>query len=451
MATPQETTRILRRLLASGINSRAERLLMRVHPADLGPLISGLTPPEVRTVIDLLFRHRRAARTLIELPPEMLPSVFEVLGDERLALVLGRLELDDMVQLVEWLPEDRREAILARLPQEKRADLRKAELYPHESAGRAMTTSFVGLDEGMTAQQAIDQIREIGDEAEAVLYLYVIDDKEHLRGVVPIRRLVASQPDRPVRELMIHDPISVPVDADQETVANLVTRYNLLAVPVVDEEGHILGVITVDDVLDVITEEATEDIYKLAGLDADEDRVFNPASQAVRRRLPWMLLNLAATFAAAGVVGLFEHTLEQIVALAFFMPVVAGMGGNGGIQSLTVITRAIALGEIEFSSGLRAVGREVKVALVIGTVTGVVSGVLAFLWQGSPYLGLVLFAAMFLTLIVAGILGAAVPLLLEAVGLDPALGSGVIVTTLTDIFGFVAFLGAGTLLLDRIA
>jgi len=451
MATPQETTRILRRLLASGINSRAERLLMRVHPADLGPLISGLSPPELRTVIDLLFRHRRAARALIELPPEMLPSVFDALGDERLALVLGRLELDDMVQLVEWIPEDRREDILARLPDEKRAELRKAELYPDDSAGRVMTTSFVALQEEMTAQQAIDRIREIDDETEAVLYLYVIDEKEHLRGVVPIRRLVASQPGRAVRDLMILDPISVPTDSDQETVANLVTRYNLLAVPVVDEEGRIQGVITVDDVLEVITEEATEDIYKLAGLDAEEDRVFNPASQAVRRRLPWMLLNLGATFAAAGVVGLFEHTLEQIVALAFFMPVVAGMGGNGGIQSLTVITRAIALGEIEFSSGFRAIGREVAVAIVIGAVTGIVSGFLAFLWQGNPYLGLVLFFAMMLTLIVAGVLGAAVPLLLEAAGLDPALGSGVIVTTLTDIFGFVAFLGAGTLLLDRLA
>ena len=171
MATPQETTRILRRLLASGINSRAERLLMRVHPADLGPLISGLSPPELRTVIDLLFRHRRAARALIELPPEMLPSVFDALGDERLALVLGRLELDDMVQLVEWIPEDRREDILARLPDEKRAELRKAELYPDDSAGRVMTTSFVALQgiglEGANLehnQRFADRFRAAGDE-----------------------------------------------------------------------------------------------------------------------------------------------------------------------------------------------------------------------------------------------------------------------------------------------
>jgi magnesium transporter len=219
---------------------------------------------------------------------------------------------------------------------------------------------------------------------------------------------------------------------------------------VVDEEDRILGVITVDDVIDVITEEATEDIYRLAGL-SEEDRVFSPAHHAIRKRLPWMLLNLGATFLLAWVIGLFERTLEQIVALAFFMPVVAGMGGNGGIQALTVIARAIALGELEFSSGLRAVGKEVSVAIAIGIVVGAVAGTLAYLWQGNPYLGVVLFAAMIITMAIAGIMGAAVPLLLKALGQDPAVGSGVFVTAFTDLAGYFAFLQIGTLLLDRLA
>jgi magnesium transporter len=218
---------------------------------------------------------------------------------------------------------------------------------------------------------------------------------------------------------------------------------------VVDVERRILGVITVDDVIEVIHEEATEDMYLLAGL-SEADRVFSPARQKIRKRLPWMLLNLGATFLAAWVVGLFERTLEQIVALAFFMPVVAGMGGNGGIQALTVITRGIALGEIEFSTGLRAVGKELSVAVVIGLVTGAVSGVIVYLWQGNAYLGLVLFATLMATMMVAGVLGAAVPLGLKALRQDPAVGSGVLVTTLTDIFGFFCFLGVGTLLLDRL-
>lgn len=449
MANPQETVRILRRLLASGMTARAERLLARMRPADRGPLLSGLTPPEIRTVIDLLFKQQRAASTLSELPPELLPQIFDALGDERLAMILGRLELDDMVELVEWLDEERREPILALLPESRRAELRKAELYPPSSAGRVMITHFIALDEEMTAQQAIDRIRDAGDDTEAILYLYVVDEKGRLRGVVPIRRLVASSPNRSCGDMMVTDPISVHADADQEEVAQLVARYNLLAVPVVDAEDRMLGVITVDDVIEVINEEATEDIYHLAGL-SEEDRVFSPAHHAIRKRLPWMLLNLGATFLAAWVIGLFERTLEQIVALAFFMPVVAGMGGNGGIQSLTVITRAIALGELEFSSGVRAVGKEVSVGIVIGTITGACSGVLAYLWQGNAYLGLVLFGTMMLTMAVAGILGAAVPLMLKAMKQDPAVGSGVFVTTLTDLVGFTTFLGIGTLLLDRL-
>jgi magnesium transporter len=238
-------------------------------------------------------------------------------------------------------------------------------------------------------------------------------------------------------------------EADQEEVARLVARYDLLAIPVTDIDGVMLGVITVDDVIDVITTEATEDMYHLAGL-SEEDRVFTTAGLAIRKRLPWMILNLAAVFALAAVIGLFRATLEQFIVLAFFLPVVAGMGGNGGIQTLTVITRGIALNEIEFSTGLRAIAKEFWVGTVIGIVTGLLSAGLAYLWHGSPMLGLVLFTAMIVTLAVASLLGAAVPLALKALRQDPALGAGVIVTTLTDAVAFVTFLGTASLLLERI-
>lgn len=450
MATShQETTRILRRLLSSGMTVRAERLLGRMRPADRGPVLSALTASEIRTVMDLLFESHRAAATLIELPPELLPQVFDALDDERLSQILSRLELDDMLEFVERLDGDRRDAIIALLPADSRSELHKGQRYPQDSAGRVMTTRFLALHRDITAQQAIERIREWGGSENDVLYLYLVDDKSRLLGVVPLRRLVAANPERRCDELMVTDPISVPAEADQEEVAQLVARYNLLAIPVVDGEDHILGVITVDDVIEVITEEATEDMYLLAGL-SEEDRVFSPAHHAVRKRLPWMLINLGATFTAAWVIGLFERTIEQIVALAFFMPVVAGMGGNGGIQSLTVITRAIALGELEFSSGARAVAKEVTVGLVIGLVTGIISGFLAYLWQGNAILGAILFVTMMATMAVGGILGAAVPLTLKALGQDPAVGSGVFVTTITDIFGFAVFLGIGTALLDRL-
>jgi len=230
----------------------------------------------------------------------------------------------------------------------------------------------------------------------------------------------------------------------------VVARYNLLAVPVTDAEGRMLGVITVDDVIDVIQEEATEDIYHLAGL-SGEDRVFSPAHQSIRKRMPWMLVNLGTAFLASWVVGLFEHTIQEIVALAVFLPVVAGMGGNGATQTLTVITRGIALGEIEFSTGLRAVAKEVAVGIAIGAATGLVSAGIVWLWNGNPWLGLVLLLAMIANLAIAGLVGATVPLVLKALRQDPALGSGVIVTTFTDCCGFFAFLGIATLLLDRLA
>jgi len=406
MATPEVTARILRRLLASGVRTRADRLLARIPPADIARLLSDLNPSEIRTVIDLLFQQRRAARTLRELPPEILPQVFEAVSDQRIAEVMGRLAIDDLLEMVEQIPEERRAAVVEKLPDFKRAELEKARLYPEYSAGRVMTPHFVALEEKMTAQEAIDAIRSVGAEDESILYLYVIDADRALAGVVPIRRLVAAPPSRTVGELMIAEPVSVHPDADQEAVAEVVRRYDLLAVPVTDVDGRMLGVITVDDVIDVITEEATEDMYHLAGL-SEEDRVFSPALVSLRKRFPWMTLNLATAFAAAWVVGLFESTLEQMVALAFFMPVVAGMGGNGGIQALTVITRGIALGEIEFSTGFRAAAKELAVGLALGAATGLLSAGVAYLWLGIPVLGLVIFLAMVITMAIAGLLGAA--------------------------------------------
>ena len=448
-AGPIITTRILRRLLSSGVHTRAERLLERIHPADLGPLLADLTPDEIRTVIDLLFKHHRAATMLKELPPELLPQIFEAVSDQRLADVLRRVEIDDLLELLDGIPEQRRQDVMALLPGHKLEELRKAELYPSRSAGRTMTTAYTALDEKMTAQEAIDSIRASGEMDESILYLYVVDQERRLLGVVPIRRLVAAPPDRTCSEMMIRDPISTQPDADQEEVAQLVARYDLLAIPVTDVDGTMLGLITVDDVIDVITEEATEDMYHLAGL-SEVDRIFTPAGVSIKKRLPWMLVNLGTAFIAAAVVGLFKDTIESLVVLAIFLPVVAGLGGNGGIQALTVITRAIALGEIEFSSGLRAVRKELLVGVVLGAIMGTLSAGIITLWQGNPFLGLVIFLAVVATMAVAGMLGAAVPLALKALKMDPALGSGVLVTFLADAFGFFTFLGIATLLMDRL-
>jgi magnesium transporter len=311
-----------------------------------------------------------------------------------------------------------------------------------------MTTRFLAVRESTTAQEAIEAIRRhTEEEVEQIFYLYVTDDDGQLRGVVPIRKLVTCPPQRPIGEVMITDPVSVPATADQEEAAQLAGKYNLLAVPVVDDGRRLVGVITVDDVIDVIKEEATEDMYRMVGL-IEEEHIYTPLPTVIRRRLPWMVVNLATAFLASWVVGLFEASIQRLAVLAVFMPIVAGMGGNGGTQTLTVVTRGIALGEIDRDAGARAMLREVIIATAIGVVTGLCTAAGAYLWRGSPMLGVVLLLAMIINMVIAGLAGAAVPLLLRALRQDPALGSGVIVTTFTDVCGFLSFLGLATLLIQ---
>ncbi|MGH7805191.1 MAG: magnesium transporter, partial [Candidatus Binatia bacterium] len=338
--------------------------------------------------------------------------------------------------------------IEARLPPGTAAEIARLLRYPESTAGRVMTTRFLALRESQTAEEGIDAIRARSEEEiEQVFYIYVVDDRERLRGVVPIRKLVAAQPKTRIGDVMIESVVAVEATADQEEVAAMVAKYNLLAVPVVEASRKLVGVITVDDVIDVIHEEATEDIFRMVGL-TQEEHVFTPLATSIRRRLPWMVANLATAFAAAWVVGLFEEAITKVVALAVFLPVVAGMGGNGGTQTLTIITRGIALGELTIESGTRAILREVAIGIAIGTAVGTLTAAAAWLWRGNPVLGLVLLLAMVINMGIAGLAGAAVPLALRAMRQDPALGSGVLVTTFTDVFGFLAFLGIASGLLE---
>ena len=283
-------------------------------------------------------------------------------------------------------------------------------------------------------------------DVEMVFYLYVIDIRRHLVGVVSLRRLLLVSPGTPLKRIMTTDLISARVDTDQEEVARQVASYNLLAIPVVDEENKLAGVITVDDVIDVIKDEATEDVYRLVGVTGD-DRVFTRPSESLRKRLPWLQVNLVTAFIAASVVALFEDTIGRWSALAVFMPVVAGMGGNAAMQTLTVIVRGIALGELTWANTRKALFKEAIVGIANGVGCGVVAGLVVWVWKGSPALGAIIGAAMLINMFVAATAGTLIPLALRAMKVDPALASSVFITTLTDIFGFLSFLGLGTLVL----
>ncbi len=439
-ALNQET---VRELIRTASPDRILRYLGKSHPADIALLFKDLDPVEVRLLFDLLFSIRRAGKTLKELPPDLLPEILELIEEEKIAKMMVWTDPDDEVTFIDCLPEERRERVLALLDPDRRERVQQSISYPEGTVGRITTTEYLALPPNTSAQEAIDKIRERG-ELESFFYLYVVDQAEKLIGVVPLRNLVVAPQDRTLLEMMIPDPVQGEVSMDQEDAARLVSKYDLLALPIVDSEGHLMGIITVDDVIDIINQETTEDMYRMAGLE-EEDRIFSHPKLSIQKRLPWMSFNLLTAMLAAFVVGLFEGTIEKAVSLAVFMPVVAGMGGNGGTQTLTVMVRGIALGELEFSTAWRAVMKEVIVGITIGAATGLMVAVVAYLWKGNPVLGLILALAMVINLLVGALAGTLIPLALKQVRLDPALGSGVLVTTFTDVFGFLSFLGLATI------
>ena len=449
MAVNPTQIEMLRKLLRHGANERAARVLERFRSAEVADVYAYLSPAEGRQLTDLLFEKGRLASVLTDLPEGILSDRLSVMGDERLATMLAKSAPDDALSMVGLLDEERADAVLELVPRPQRERIEHLRHYPSESAGSLMTSQMVTLEEDLTAQRAIELIREVGASSEFIFYVYVTDARGTFVGVVPIRKLIVAPPDQLIQEFMISDPVAVFATDDQEEVAAVTARYDLLAVPVVDENFRLLGVITVDDVIDVLQAEATEDMYLMQGLN-NEDRVYSPVSTSVRKRLPWMVLNLGTAFMAAAVIGLFEESISKAVVLATFMPIVAGMGGNGGTQTLTVVTRAIALGELGFAEGRVAVLKQLSVGLIVGAGVGALTGVVAWAWKGNPYLGLVLFLAMVTNLTIAGFAGAAVPLVLKALNLDPALGGGVLVTTFTDVCGFMAFLGLATVFIAEL-
>lgn len=447
MARPVIHADILIRFIRSGSLARAEKILDKLHPVDIAPLFGQLRPAEARLLLELLFSKRRAGRTLSELPAELIPGMLELLDDSRLAEIMCRVPPDDAMLFLEALSPERRITVLENIPEPRRKqELERLMRFPEGTAGNVMTPRFLALSPKASCQEAIEAIRIRGEQVEAIFYLYVVDDSTRLLGVVPIRRLVTTPAERSLDKIMIADPITVLATAPQEEVAQLVARYNLLALPVIDEDRKLLGIITVDDVIDVIQEEATQDIYRLAGLQ-EEDRVFSPVTVSVQKRLPWMTVNLVTAFTAAAVVSLFEGTLAQKVTLAAFMPVVAGVGGNMGTQTLTVITRGIALGEFEFARALPVIGKNMLIGVSIGAAAGLLTALIAWAWKGEPLLGLVLFLAMVVNLTLAGLVGSIIPVVLKRFNLDPALGGSVLTTLFTDTGGFLAFLTIARLIL----
>ena len=386
-----------------------------------------------------------AADIVVELDQEDQAEIAERVNDAALADILDEMEPDDAADVIGDLPEQRQQRVLAEM--EEASDVRPLLIHPDESAGGLMTTSFLTLRPGMTAQDAIDALRDWSPDDEMPYYLFVADRDRKLVGVVSLRQLLVAQPSRLISQIMNHEVITVQVGADQEDVANLMKKYDFLALPVVDPQNRLVGIITVDDVVDVIEEEATEDVYRLGGV-PDEERVWSPIGFSLRKRLPWLYVNLGTAFLAAWVVSLFEATIAKVAILAAMQSIVAGQGGNAATQRVTIIVRSLALGEAELKDAWHVLAKEALVGVLQGLAIAVVVGIGVSIWQNNPALGVVVGVAMLANLIVAGLAGASVPFALKAINIDPALASPVIVTTFTDVCGFAFSLGLATLLIN---
>jgi magnesium transporter len=436
----------VKRLMRMGATSNIVNLLQKQHPADLAQLFSELTDKDRHSAFSLLVERnsRLAMEALSELDPEAGAALLADRSADEIVKLMQELPSDDAAAIISYLPEELSTAVLEQIHKRPAgADVGDLLEYAEKTAGRIMNPKVFALSEDMTAGEAITALQGSRD-VEMVFYLYVIDARRHLVGVVSLRRLLLVSPTTPLKRIMTTDLISARADMDQEEVARQVASYNLLAIPVVDEENKLVGVITVDDVIDVIKDEATEDVYRLAGVSSD-DRVFTSAGESLRKRLPWLLVNLVTAFLAALVVALFQNTISVVTALAIFMPVVAGMGGNAATQTLTVIVRGIALGELTWSNTRKALFKEAAVGLMNGAACGLIGGIVVWIFKGDPWLGMILAMAMIINMFVAATAGTLIPLSLRALKVDPALASSVFITTLTDVFGFLSFLGLGTL------
>ena len=441
-AAEKELIERIRGLLRLEDMEAALALFEQLHPSYQRDLLADL-PREPQQELFAGIPPEGTADILEHLDPEEAAEISEALDPESLADILDETSPDVAADVLRQLPDERSEQVLEAM--EGTGDVTPLLDYPDETAGGRMTPRFSAVSEVANASQALDALRLLGEEVESATSVLVIDADRRLVGSIGVARLALARPSAMVSDLMDREVPSVRTDTDQEECARLTERYELDHLPVVDDDGRPVGVIRGEDLVDVVVEEATEDMYRMAGI--GDERAFGPMPASVRRRLPWLYLNLGTAFLAALVISLFEPTIARAVVVVVFLPVVMGQGGIGGVQTVTLVVRSMTLGEIGERRGLRLLGRELVLGLAQGVLLGVVVGLVAYLWKDSWYLGLIMGAAIVGNMLVGGFTGAAVPLALRRLRVDPALASAVFVTTATDVMGVVLALGLAALLI----
>jgi len=438
----------LRTLLTHSDENTRRDYYDELPDATLADLLKGRSADAIWEILRLVPPHRRAL-VFGHLDLDHQVELTNSLSRDQLADLITNMSADERVDLFKRLPEEPREGVMPLLARAEREDIRKLSSYAEGTAGAIMTSDYVALTPSLTVAAALDKLRREWPGKETIYYAYVTDEARRLLGFVSLRKLILAKPHALVSEIMKTDVIHVRADELQETTAQIIAKHDLIALPVVNGGEALVGIVTHDDAMDVLTHEATEDILRMASTDSEE---YSNSSilRSSRLRGPWLTVNLGTAMLSSFVVSRFQDTLSSYIILAAMMPIVAGLGGNAGTQTLAVTVRGIALGKISLKKSWRVILKEVGVGCLNGAAIGAIIGMIAYFWFGNPFLGLIMFLAMVTNLVIAGLFGSAIPLTLKALKLDPALGSSVFITAATDVGGFLVFLSLATMLLARL-
>ncbi|OYT70074.1 MAG: magnesium transporter, partial [Armatimonadetes bacterium CP1_7O] len=423
-----------------------QQLLEAYAPQDLAEALSLMETPQEQALALMQMDERVASEVIEYLDPSLVDEIFEHIPIEKAARLLQLIPADDAAQIIDELDEAKAEALLQQMAPPEAREVRELLEYPENTAGRLMVRQYVRVRPDWTVEMTLDYLRQVGSEIETIYYLYVVDNRQRLVGVCSLRDVVISDPSKRIEQIMESEPIVVQPDTDQEEVANLLSKYDLLAVPVVDELGRMLGIVTVDDVVDILVSESTEDVLKLGGVEATEEPYMRQSPwDLVRKRVRWLILLFLAERLTGTVLRHYDEEIQQMSALAWFIPLLIGTGGNAGAQTTTTITRALALGEVRLNQVLKVMGREMVTGLILGLLIGVVGVVNAYIWtpqkeaQVRMELALTVGLSQMAIIAMATTIGAALPLLAKRLNIDPAVMSAPFITTLIDAAGLMVY------------
>ena len=441
------------RILEESKYEELKEIINNLYPTEFAEIIDYLPLEKIIEIFKRLKDDEKIAELLAELGSELQTTIMEALGKEKASDILEEMDTDEAADFLgEITPQESRE-LLDLMPKEEAAGIEELLKYKENTAGSIMNNEFVSLPEILVAGEAINKIRELSPEAEMIYYVYVVDKKERLIGVLSLRDLILAKPDTKISEIMEEDVVSVFDDEDQEEAARKISDYDFLAIPVINKKMVLLGIITVDDVIDVLEEEVTEDIHKMVGsFEVYEDKLIKAHSfTRTKARLPWLFVCMFGEIISGTVIKFHSDILQTVVALAFFIPIIMAMGGNVGAQSSTITVRALATGQLKLDELWRNIWTEAKVGLLIGIIAGVIIGIVALIWQSNYLLGVAIGLSLCVTMVTAATVGTLLPLIFTKINIDPAIATGPFITTTVDVGSLLIYFSLGSFLFSHFA